>query len=293
MLIKLAQDASTIKVTPKEKGKTLGTPITKTTTVVTTANETGFSPESQPHKLFSQYVTPARKPRTMFDTSSSDESPPPAPKKTPTRLNPALFGSDDDDIDNVIKRTINDINTSSRPLTLVSPVKVNMEVFKNNEQLINEVAKEKNKKGTMSPIKGPQEFIEEARNIYEKGNPIIKDKKVILKSATEATNLVDIYIGKDKLEKTNKKYVIENKRMKYDKQNNQWVIERDNAYIQNDMRERNLDDPVRLVEKLIQQQQTNKGASTHEISTGATLSTAPIPPPPLNSEQEGGEEDDE
>ena len=81
--------------------------------------------------------------------------------------------------------------------------------------------------------------------------------------------------------------------MKYDKQNNQWVIERDNAYIQNDMRERNLDDPVRLVEKLIQQQQTNKGASTHEISTGATLSTAPIPPPPLNSEQEGGEEDDE
>ena len=39
--------------------------------------------------------------------------------------------------------------------------------------------------------------------------------------------------------------------------------------------------------------QKNKGASTHEISTGTPLTPAIISPPPLNSEQEGGEEDDE
>ena len=53
---------------------------------------------------------------------------------------------------------------------------------------------------------------------------------------------------------------------------------------------RNLDNPVSLVEKLTEEIQKNKGASTHEISTGTPLTSAIILPPPLNSEQEGGEE---
>ena len=55
------------------------------------------------------------------------------------------------------------------------------------------------------------------------------------------------------------------------------------------MRQRNLDNPVSLVEKLTEEIQKNKGASTHEISTGTPLTPAIISPPPLNSEQEGGE----
>ena len=294
MLPFMAQSANTIQVTPRVKGKTEGTPITNKTPVVTAADETWFSPESQSYKQMTVNVTPVRKPRGIFDTSSSDESPPPSPKKTPTRLNPALFGSDSDDeednVDEELERKIKKINTPRRQLVLDSPIKVNMEVLMENEQRINEVAREINKATARSPIKGPKQFIEQARDIYKHAKPRIEDNKIVFKSALQATRFVDNYIGEDNLRMNKTRIIKENKRMRHDKQNDQWVVEQNNTYLQNDMRQRNLDNPVSLVEKLTEEIQKNKGASTHEISTGTPLTPAIISPPPLNSEQEGGEE---
>ena len=168
-----------------------------------------------------------------------------------------------------------------------------MEVLMENEQRINEVAREINKAPARSPIKGPKHFIEEARDILKNGKPRIEDNRIVFKSALQATRFVDNYIGEDNLRMNKTRIIKENKRMRHDKQNDQWVVEQNNTYLQNDMRQRNLDNPVSLVEKLTEEIQKNKGASTHEISTGTPLTPAIISPPPLNSEQEGGEEDDE